>query len=132
MAPWASDRHPGDPSGRDLHRIPDLALAIPEVTERYRIAGEDCYFMQIHLRNMENLDARLDRFTPYGRTTIPIIHCAPCPVGDYHPWRGPRKIPPEQKCPISDTSRRPAPKAVSALPIHFSVIVFLDLDPMRR
>jgi hypothetical protein len=38
VAPWTSDHHPGDPSGRDLHRIPDLALAIPEVTELSRIA----------------------------------------------------------------------------------------------
>jgi hypothetical protein len=132
VAPGTSDRHRGDPSGRDPHRIPDLALASPEVTGRYRIAGEDCYFMQIHLRNMENLDKRLHRFTPCGQTTISIIHCAPCPLGDYRRWRGPRKIPPEQKCPISDTSRSPTPKAVSAFPIHISVIVFLDFDPMRR
>ena len=67
------------PSSRDLHRIPEIARAIPEVTECYRITGEDCYFIKIHLRDMDDLEALLDRFTPYGRTTTSIIHSAPVP-----------------------------------------------------
>ena len=67
------------PSSRDLHRIPEVARAIPEVTECYRITGEDCYFIKIHLRDMDDLEAILDRFTPYGRTTTSIIHSAPVP-----------------------------------------------------
>src|SRR5262245_36444333 len=35
------------PSTRDLHVIPEIARGLPEVTECYRITGEDCYFMRV-------------------------------------------------------------------------------------
>ncbi|MGH9065455.1 MAG: Lrp/AsnC family transcriptional regulator [Acidimicrobiales bacterium] len=67
------------PTSRDLPRIPETAAAIPEVTECYRVTGEDCYFMTLHLRSIDDLEAVLDRFTPYGRTTTSIVHSAPVP-----------------------------------------------------
>jgi Lrp/AsnC family transcriptional regulator, leucine-responsive regulatory protein len=65
------------PHGRDLTVIPQIAREVPEVTECYRITGEDCYFMRVYLREMDDLEAILDRFTPYGRTTTSIVHSAP-------------------------------------------------------
>jgi Lrp/AsnC family leucine-responsive transcriptional regulator len=67
------------PATRDLPRIPETARAIPEITECYRITGEDCYFMTLYLRSIDDLEAVLDRFTPYGRTTTSIVHSAPVP-----------------------------------------------------
>ncbi|MCU4186211.1 Lrp/AsnC family transcriptional regulator [Acidiferrimicrobium sp. IK] len=67
------------PSSRDLPRIPETAAGIPEITECYRITGEDCYFMVLHLRSIDDLEAVLDRFAPYGRTTTSIVHSAPVP-----------------------------------------------------
>jgi Lrp/AsnC family leucine-responsive transcriptional regulator len=67
------------PTSRDLHLIPATARDIAEVTECYRITGEDCYFMKLHLRSIDDLEAILDRFTPYGRTTTSIVHSAPVP-----------------------------------------------------
>jgi Lrp/AsnC family leucine-responsive transcriptional regulator len=67
------------PHGRDLHVIADVAREIPEVTECYRITGEDCYFMKLYLRSIDDLEAVLDRFTPHGRTTTSIVHSAPVP-----------------------------------------------------
>jgi len=67
------------PQSRDLHVIPDIARAAPEVTECYRITGEDCYFMKLYLRSIDDLEPILDRFTPYGRTTTSIVHSAPVP-----------------------------------------------------
>lgn len=67
------------PATRDLPRIPETAKAIPEITECYRITGEDCYFMTLHLRSIDDLEDVLDRFTPYGRTTTSIVHSAPVP-----------------------------------------------------
>lgn len=67
------------PTSRDLPRIPDTARGIPEITECYRITGEDCYFMTLHLRSIDDLEEVLDRFTPYGRTTTSIVHSAPVP-----------------------------------------------------
>jgi Lrp/AsnC family transcriptional regulator, leucine-responsive regulatory protein len=72
------------PHGRDLTVIPQVARDIPEVTECYRITGEDCYFMRLFLKAIDDLEPILDRFTPYGRTTTSIVHSAPV---------GPRPLP---------------------------------------
>lgn len=67
------------PVVRRLQRIPEVAREIPEVTECYRITGEDCFLLKLHLRAMDDLEAILDRFTPYGQTTTSIVHSAPVP-----------------------------------------------------
>jgi Lrp/AsnC family transcriptional regulator, leucine-responsive regulatory protein len=67
------------PSTRDLRVIPEIARELPEVTECYRITGEDCYFMRVHLRSIADLEPILDHFTPHGRTTTSIVHSAPVP-----------------------------------------------------
>ncbi|MBS0316956.1 MAG: Lrp/AsnC family transcriptional regulator [Proteobacteria bacterium] len=67
------------PRTSDLQQIPAIARNVPEITECYRITGEDCYFMKLYLRSMDDLEPLLDRFTPYGRTTTSIVHSAPIP-----------------------------------------------------
>jgi Lrp/AsnC family leucine-responsive transcriptional regulator len=68
------------PHTGDLHVIPAIARDIPEITECYRITGEDCYFMKLYLRSMDELEPILDNFTPHGRTTTSIVHSAPVPL----------------------------------------------------
>ena len=65
------------PAPGQLQRIPEVARETPEVGECYRITGEDCYLMRLHLREIDDLEDVLDRFTPYGQTTTSIIHSAP-------------------------------------------------------
>jgi Lrp/AsnC family transcriptional regulator, leucine-responsive regulatory protein len=67
------------PQPGGLRVIPDIARDVPEVTECYRITGEDCYFMKLYLRSIDDLEPILDRFTPHGRTTTSIVHSAPVP-----------------------------------------------------
>jgi len=67
------------PSPGQLQRIPEVARETPEVAECYRITGEDCYLLKLHLRAIEDLEELLDRFTPYGLTTTSIVHSAPVP-----------------------------------------------------
>ena len=67
------------PWNRDLKAIPEVAKRTPEVTECYRITGEDCYFMKLYLRSIDDLEPILDTFTPHGRTTTSIVHSAPVP-----------------------------------------------------
>ncbi|HEX4062974.1 MAG TPA: Lrp/AsnC family transcriptional regulator [Streptosporangiaceae bacterium] len=67
------------PWNRDLRAIPEVAKQTPEVTECYRITGEDCYFMKLYLRTIDDLEPILDTFTPHGRTTTSIVHSAPVP-----------------------------------------------------
>lgn len=67
------------PAPGQLQRIPQIAAGAVEVAECYRITGEDCYLMRLHLRSISDLEEVLDRFTPYGLTTTSIIHSAPVP-----------------------------------------------------
>jgi len=67
------------PSPGQLQQIPTLARETPEVAECYRITGEDCYLLRLHLRSIDALEEVLDRFTPYGLTTTSIIHSTPVP-----------------------------------------------------
>jgi Lrp/AsnC family leucine-responsive transcriptional regulator len=68
------------PQGRDIPLIPDIARELPEVTECYRITGEDCFFMRLYQRSFDALDPLLDRFTPPARTTTSHLHSAPVPL----------------------------------------------------
>lgn len=67
------------PAPGQLARIREIARETPEVAECYRITGEDCFLMRLHLRSIDELEGILDRFTPYGLTTTSIIHTAPVP-----------------------------------------------------
>jgi Lrp/AsnC family transcriptional regulator, leucine-responsive regulatory protein len=67
------------PSGGGLRLIPGIAREVPAITECYRITGEDCYFMKLHLHSIDELEPILDLFTPHGRTTTSIVHSAPVP-----------------------------------------------------
>jgi Lrp/AsnC family leucine-responsive transcriptional regulator len=67
------------PSGGGLRLIPGIASEVAAITECYRITGEDCYFMKLHLHSIDELEPILDLFTPHGRTTTSIVHSAPVP-----------------------------------------------------
>jgi Lrp/AsnC family leucine-responsive transcriptional regulator len=67
------------PSPGQLQRVRDVAADSPEVAECYRITGDDCYLMRLHLRSIDDLEEILDRFTPHGQTTTSIVHSTPVP-----------------------------------------------------
>jgi Lrp/AsnC family leucine-responsive transcriptional regulator len=70
------------PAARQLHKIPELALQIPQVAECHRITGEDCFFLKVHLRSIDELGGLLDRFLDYGETTTSIVNASPIPRRD--------------------------------------------------
>ena len=75
------------PAARQLPRIPELAEQIPEISECVRITGEDCFFLKVHLRSIDELSPVLDRFLEYGETTTSLINASPIlrrdpPLGD--------------------------------------------------
>ena len=70
------------PGPGQLQRIPELALEIPEVGECHRITGEDCFFLKVHLRAIDELGPLLDRFLAYGETTTSLINASPIPRRD--------------------------------------------------
>jgi Lrp/AsnC family leucine-responsive transcriptional regulator len=67
------------PAVRQLERIREIAREIPEVVACHRITGEDCFFLELRLRSIDDLEAILDRFAPYGMTTTSIVHSSPVP-----------------------------------------------------
>jgi Lrp/AsnC family leucine-responsive transcriptional regulator len=67
------------PSARQLPKVAELARETPEVVECHRITGEDCFFMKLHVRDVEHLEEVLDRFILYGQTTTSIVQSSPVP-----------------------------------------------------
>ena len=67
------------PAARQLPRIPELAAQIPQISECLRITGEDCFFLKVHLRSIDELSPLLDRFLRFGSTTTSIVNDAPIP-----------------------------------------------------
>ena len=68
------------PAPRELRKVAELAQGTPEVVECHRITGEDCYFMKLHVRDVEHLEEVIDRFAPYGQTTTSIVQSSPVPA----------------------------------------------------
>jgi Lrp/AsnC family transcriptional regulator, leucine-responsive regulatory protein len=67
------------PMPGSLAKIAELAAELPEVTECYRITGEDCFLIKLHAPAIEQLEATLDRFLAYGSTTTSIVVSTPVP-----------------------------------------------------
>ena len=70
------------PAAGQLSKIPELARQIPEIGECHRITGEDCFYLKVHLRSIDDLSALLDRFLSYGETTTSLINASPVPRRD--------------------------------------------------
>jgi Lrp/AsnC family transcriptional regulator, leucine-responsive regulatory protein len=62
------------PGPGQLRRIEDLAVEIPEIGEFHRVTGEDCFYLKLHLRSIDELSRLLDRFLVHGQTTTSIIN----------------------------------------------------------
>jgi Lrp/AsnC family transcriptional regulator, leucine-responsive regulatory protein len=67
------------PMPGSLPKIAALAAGLPEVTECYRITGEDCFLIKLHAPAIEQLEATLDQFLAYGNTTTSIVVSTPVP-----------------------------------------------------
>lgn len=69
------------PTPGQLPKIAELAKQMPEVTECYRVTGEDCFIMKIHVGSIaDDLDRVLDRLLVYGQTTTSIVQSTPVPA----------------------------------------------------
>ncbi len=65
------------PTARQLPKVAELARESPEVVECHRITGEDCFFLKLHVRDVEHLEEVVDRFLLFGQTTTSIIQSSP-------------------------------------------------------
>lgn len=62
-----------------MQRDTQLAAELPQVTECYRITGEDCFLLKLHAPGIDQLEGVLDRFLVYGNTTTSIVVSTPVP-----------------------------------------------------
>ena len=60
-----------------LPKIVALAQRLPEVTECYRVTGEDCFILKVHLETLDGLDRILDQFLAFGQTTTSLVQSIP-------------------------------------------------------
>lgn len=67
------------PMPGSLPKIAELAAELPQVTECYRVTGEDCFIIKLHAPAIDQLEAALDRFLVYGSTTTSIVVSTPVP-----------------------------------------------------
>ena len=67
------------PAPRELPKVAELARDTPEVVECHRITGDDCFFMKLHVRDVEHLEEVIDAFAFFGQTTTSIMQTSPVP-----------------------------------------------------
>ncbi len=67
------------PAPRQLPKVAELARNTPQIVECQRVTGEDCFYMQLHVHSIEELEQLIDSFLIYGTTTTSIVQSAPVP-----------------------------------------------------
>jgi Lrp/AsnC family leucine-responsive transcriptional regulator len=67
------------PAPRELPKVAQLARDTPEVVECHRITGEDCFFVKLHVRDVEHLEEVIDAFAFFGQTTTSVMQTSPVP-----------------------------------------------------
>jgi len=68
------------PSPGELGKVAELAKRMPQVVECYRVTGEDCFILRVHVEALERLDRVLDQFLAHGQTTTSIVQSTPVPL----------------------------------------------------
>jgi Lrp/AsnC family transcriptional regulator, leucine-responsive regulatory protein len=67
------------PAPRQLPKVAELARNTPQIVECHRVTGEDCFYMELHVRSIEELEQLIDSFLIYGTTTTSIVQSSPVP-----------------------------------------------------
>jgi Lrp/AsnC family transcriptional regulator, leucine-responsive regulatory protein len=67
------------PSPGQIENVAERARDTPEVVECHRVTGDDCFVMIAYVRDVEHLEALIDKFAAYGQTTSSIMQSSPVP-----------------------------------------------------
>jgi Lrp/AsnC family transcriptional regulator, leucine-responsive regulatory protein len=67
------------PAPGQLPKVAELARQLSQVSECYRITGEDCFLVKVHAATVPELEDLLDQFLLYGQTVSSIVVSTPVP-----------------------------------------------------
>ena len=67
------------PAPGQLPKVAELARQLSQVSECYRITGEDCFLVKVHAATVPELEDVLDQFLLYGQTVSSIVVSTPVP-----------------------------------------------------
>jgi Lrp/AsnC family leucine-responsive transcriptional regulator len=68
------------PAPGQLPKVAALAQRLPQITECYRITGEDCFLLKVFVPAVDAIEDVLDRFLMLGQTTTSIVQSVPVPA----------------------------------------------------
>ncbi len=60
-----------------LKQLQELIVATPECVECDKVTGEDCFYVRVHLRTIQDLDPLLDRFSELAEPNTAIVKSTP-------------------------------------------------------
>jgi Lrp/AsnC family transcriptional regulator, leucine-responsive regulatory protein len=60
-------------------QVAELARRTARVTFCYRVTGDDCFLMQAHLEQIDQLEGLLEPFLALGQTSTSVVQSAPVP-----------------------------------------------------
>lgn len=67
------------PAPGQLDKLAALARSVEQVSECYRITGEDCFLLKVHAASVEGLESILDQFLAHGQTVSSLVVSNPVP-----------------------------------------------------
>lgn len=58
-------------------RLREIAIALPEIIEAYRVVGNEYYIMKVVLPSMHHLEALMEKFLQMGTVEVSIVLSTP-------------------------------------------------------
>lgn len=67
------------PAPGEMVRMIEAIRDTPQIVSCDRVSGEDCFVARAHVRDVAEMEAVIDRITPYGATHSSIVQSNPAP-----------------------------------------------------
>lgn len=61
----------------EVARVTQLLVDAPEIVEADRVTGSDAFVAKLHVANVQQLEALIDRFAPHASTDTAIVQSSP-------------------------------------------------------
>ena len=65
------------PSPGEMGRMVEAIRATPQIVSCERVSGEDCFVARAHVADPAELEAVVDRLTPFGATNTALVQSTP-------------------------------------------------------